>query len=184
LGFRIRGAKGQSYGPYLQPDKFKVKNLDPKSAAAGTMRDDSCVIADIWDHPIYYCPSNGNADPTQSKGFVAKYAGPTSVRPMYDTNYLFEPNSTFSTAEYQERNQGLGPGDVVSTQSMGLLLGERHPANGMIEAGENPVRLPFLLWSAGPNGMFGLDLNLRTAISADDLSARHLATDDITNFIE
>ena len=70
---------------------------------------------------------------------------------------------------------------------MRRLLGELDPpsstVNGKIDGAENPTRLPFLLWSAGPNGSFGLDLSLRGTLKQEDIAKRPLASDDIANFL-
>ncbi len=138
-GFRIRGSKGQVYGPYLDPNKFKVIATD----------DTHYVIVDVNGEKIHYCPANLNADVTAPNGFVSDYTG-KGQRPMFDHNYL----------EY-----------CLDLHSMRVGLGDTN-ANGQVDPGESSMcNGPYLLWCAGPNGVFG-----------PDPGDSHGRSDDVTNF--
>jgi type II secretory pathway pseudopilin PulG len=138
-GFRLRGTRGRVYGPYINPDSFKV---------ASTV-DGYYVIVDVNGEKIHYCPANARADVAAPNGFVSDYTG-TGPRPLFDHNYL----------EY-----------CLDLTSMRVGLGDLN-ANGQIDPGEMALcNGPYLLWGAGPNGVFGPDPGDRQGRS-----------DDVTNF--
>lgn len=163
MGFRTRGTKGQVYGPYLTPGKFRLLNMNTTTSSSTVPLDDdsAMVILDFWDHPIYYCPATPNADPAVS--YVNTYAG-NGPRPMYDVMYFTEPSSpkNFSPAQYQDQDSSVkGSQNIMSLTEMQEMLGDLNH-NGMVDSSDKEHKdsqqnLPFLLWSAGPNGQFGLD---------------------------
>jgi len=178
MGFRTRGTKGQTYGPYLTPEKFRLFNMNNTATTAPPnpppLDDDSAmVILDYWDHPIYYCPATPNVDPTQGAGYVNTYSG-AGPHPMYDTIYFKEPK-TFTTTQFQEKNASLGAQDLVALATVQEMVGDTNH-DGTIDGSELQQNLPFLLWSAGPNGIFGYDKT-----SQGVLVSPH-ASDDVTNF--
>ena len=178
MGFRTRGTKGQVYGPYLTPGKFRLMNMNSTKSSAPLPTDDdsAMVILDYWDHPIYYCPATANADPTVS--YVNTYPG-NGPRPMYDMIYFKEPG-TFTTSQYQEQKASLGAQDLMAVSTVQEMLGDLNH-NGMVDTQDNQhpdsqQNLPFLLWSAGPNGLFGYDKNMQGVLVSPHTS------DDVTNF--
>lgn len=188
MGFRTRGTKGQVYGPYLTPGKFRLYNMNSTNSPnpPPPLDDDSAmVILDYWDHPVYYCPATPNTDPTvappQGGGYVVNYAG-NGPRPMYDPIYFTEPSTPkkFSPALYQNQDPSVsGTQNIMSLTELQEMLGDLNH-NGTIDATDpkHPdvqQNLPFLLWSAGPNGRFGYDRARGAAITPNK-------SDDVTNF--
>lgn len=171
MGFRTRGTTGQAYGPYLTPTKFRLINM--KDGTLGSTDDTATAIADYWDHPIYYCPATPNVDPTQGAGYVNTYSG-NGPHPMYDVIYFHE-RGTFSTTLYQEQNASLSAQDLMALTTEQEMVGDTNH-NGMIDSNESQQNLPFLLWSAGPNGVFGYDKTRQGTL------ANPHASDDVTNF--
>jgi type II secretory pathway pseudopilin PulG len=175
-GFRTRGQQGQVYGPYIDPAKFRIQNVltlqstpTPPSADA-LMNDSQCVILDDWDHPIYYCPANPGASP--SLNFVNKGAAGSAL-PFYDFRYFVESTAIIKAPPWRETTDA-NNGETISLQSLQAMLGDTN-ANGMIEPLNKEAAVysgPFLLWSAGPNGFFGVDPQ-----------AKGTTSDDVTNFL-
>jgi hypothetical protein len=88
-------------------------------------------------------------DITANGMFVGQVAPTSTVRPLY--NWSDCPTS-------------------LSVVDMRKFLGDSN-FNGAINAGETPSWTgPFLLWGAGPDGAYGLDLSVPPK------------TDDVTNF--
>lgn len=164
MGFRTRGTTGQVYGPYLTPSKFRLVNM--KTLTLGSTDDPASAIADYWDNPIYYCPATPNVDPTiappQGGGYVNTYSG-NGPRPMYDVGY-FKEADRFSPPQFQDQDSGVkGSNYIMSLTEMQEMLGDlNHNAiyDSVVPDPKHPEsqqNLPFLLWSAGPNGQFGFD---------------------------
>jgi type II secretory pathway pseudopilin PulG len=156
-GFRVRGNKGQVYGPYLLPNKFRVQNISSSADPAAKLPNDdqNCVILDYWDHPIYYCPATPDVSPSGNGGYIQDYGG-AGPRPVYDHRYFIENTKP-----------------VLDLNVMQNLLGDTSK-NGTIDNGETPVFSgPFILWSAGANGVFGIDPSSTTN-----------QTDDVTNCLQ
>jgi len=176
-GFRIRGTQGQVYGPYLQTDKFRLKDLTPvtpDSPPRNVADDHSYVILDQWDHPIYYVASNMGSDPTAPNSFVADPKGGMPL-PRYDLAYMREPdNSGFDVSDYQDPDaRSADKLTVVSLKTMQTLLGDTSNSGNIDRAETATYMGPFLLWSAGPNGHFGIDPHPK----------RPNQSDDVTNFL-
>lgn len=185
MGFRQRGTKGQVYGPYLTPSKFRIYSMySTKSPPTPPVLDDdsAAVILDYWDNPVYYCPATPNVDPTvgppQSGGYMVTYAG-NGPRPMYDPIYFTEPG-TFSPANFQTQDASIqGTQNVMLLSEMQEMLGDLNHDGVVVTTDphhpETQQNLPFLLWSAGPNGQFGFDRTKGMAIYP-------YKSDDVTNF--
>jgi prepilin-type N-terminal cleavage/methylation domain-containing protein len=152
-GFRRRGTTGTTYGPYLNADSFRISSTD----------DTTAEILDRNDRPIHYCPSNPGANVYIPNGYVADTYGYSSSgpKPMYDHGYF----------EY-----------CLDLKTLQGMLGDNNLTGG-IEPGETPASTaPYLLWCAGPNGIFGPDPD-RIVLKPDGTTdfARS-PSDDVTNF--
>lgn len=147
---------GRAYGPYLQPDKFKVQGL---------------ALLDRQGNPILYFPgSSGHPNIHQTNGY-AMIPGATD-RPLYNVgdNELFFRVISGGTLESTNTN---------SQHSIQMLLGDVNH-NGQIDAGETEAATaPFLLWSAGPDGIFGPARTASTDLTPEQVDSKY---DDVTNF--
>jgi general secretion pathway protein G len=182
-GFRIRGITGPIKGPYLPPDRFLIGTADgvgrvqaPEMAiqsiahgAHASFNDTQDVLADRSYRPILYYPATPGADPTFSpNGFVKpKYIPPkpsTVWTPaQHPALFYFDDNRIYlDVAHGPQPGNGnaadltRGAGDagwIVMSYRLGDITHD-----GVIESPEVPVTAgPYLLWSAGPNGIFGDD---------------------------
>lgn len=152
-GFRLRGRQGQVYGPYIDPSRFRISGTDNLTAE----------IVDRNDRPIHYCPANPHTNINVPGGYVADfYAGPYGgPRPMYDHTYF----------EY-----------CLDLKTMRAMLGDADNDGG-IGAGETARYTgPFILWSAGPNGIFGPDPDHPVLNADGSVDIAHSASDDVTSF--
>lgn len=148
--------------PYLNASDFPTRPLG----------DGGIVMLDRFEQPILYFPASP-AKPNVRffSADTPPYIGGSDTTCRYDRRDNPGPtnaatgNATFSRSG-QTRN-------LKPEQRFAMMLGDTSPTNGTIDPGETEVDKPFLLWSAGPDGMFGPD-------EADDLSS----CDDVTNFRE
>jgi type II secretory pathway pseudopilin PulG len=150
-GFRVRGTQGQVYGPYLQPGKFTV---------SGTS-DWNSTINDVRGNPYLYFPGFAGANINVAKGFVGNYTAAASPNPIPMYNYGDNPI--------------LQNGNQFTLKQMQIALGDKN-FNGGIDAsiGETPATTaPYLLWSAGPDDIYGAPL-----LS----NGTYGTSDDVTNF--
>ncbi len=152
-GFRIRGTQGQTYGPYIPPDKFGI---------TGTSNLDS-TINDVRGTPYLYFRANPVASINAAGAFVGQTPlapTPATVVPMYDySQNSIKTNNPFLLVDMQRIL-----GDTTSTASPGVPDGAIDPT-----LGETPATTaPYLLWSAGSDELWGYDSNGKT--------------DDVTNF--
>jgi hypothetical protein len=75
------------------------------------------------------------------------------------------------------------PGDPQAIQRLRMMLGDKNN-NGMIETANNETAAstePYLLWSAGPDEIFGPDASMAAPNGTLDLKDVEKC-DDITNF--
>ena len=179
-GFRVRGTSGRVYGPYLPPERFKVRTpgvaTEPNPPGYLTM----CIL-DRYDKPILYFPASAtkpNITVTANgvPGFVHSDAptgnGPQSEFSMYDADDNFVHFRRSAT-------------DPDAVRRMRLMLGDRD-MNGIIQSATGEAAAttgPFLLWSAGPDEQFGPNADAapdRTTLDAQDVGR----CDDVTNFLQ
>lgn len=157
-GFSVRaGTGGKTYGPYIQPDKFQLGGID-------TVNRTDATILDREGNPILYYPATpGTREITALNGFIANPAvgyAPNMARPLYNANDNFS-------------SPGPPVKPLMSMFELRYILGDRNN-NGQLD----PVAMPaesaattaaYLLWSAGPDGIYGRD-------------PAKGKTDDVTNF--
>jgi len=170
-GFGIPGAGGKTWGPYIQPEKLKMRGA---------------AILDIEDNPIAYFPAlpvknNVHVDvPDQTGsgtgaiGGYVDFAPSRKQQPQYNVfaNYPLFVWTSPPTGETikSDRNKAL--------TRIRALMGDLND-NGKIDPGETAVDERFLLWSAGLDGNYGPALDPQTK-KATEATVRKC--DDITNF--
>jgi prepilin-type N-terminal cleavage/methylation domain-containing protein len=142
--------QGKLWGPYLQAENFRLVGMN---------------LYDRDEAPILYFPANPRTinirgQITTQTGIIGAYissdpSGPGSEQAMYDAddNLQFFWHPTDNASDYEP-----------ALKRMRAMLGEYNPTNpastgrldGKIDEGESPVtEAPFILWTAGPDGLFG-----------------------------
>jgi type II secretory pathway pseudopilin PulG len=153
-GFRLHGTHGTTYGPYINPGSFHISGTD----------DTSAELLDRNDRPIHYCPANNPGNNIHAaNGFVADtyYGGATGPKPMYDHGYF----------EY-----------CLDLKTMQGMMGDSNNTGG-IEADETPAWTgSYILWCAGPNGIFGPDPEKIVLKPDGTVDFARSPSDDVTNF--
>jgi prepilin-type N-terminal cleavage/methylation domain-containing protein len=146
---------------YLNPDDFPTRVISPETG--------DYVLLDLFDQPILYFP----ASPARSNVRIPStsnppYIGVEDVYCRYDSRDNTGPTiptdgGSFSRAAGVAQQNALTP-----LQRFQIMLGDRQ-GNGTLDMDEREIDKPFLLWSTGPDGVFGPE----TAESR---------CDDVTNF--
>lgn len=181
---RISG-QGKVYGPYIPLDRFRIGNIQTGSTPptnnsvtpvpSGQAPDDTtCVLADRYGNIILYFPGNSNVSPISNTssggtppGLVGSWTIGNTSPPNSITNYgvyNYQDNSTQVIAggltypPYISATINVGQ-STLTPKLMAYRLGHTSATtampNGPAVAGEVPVVVPYLLWSAGPDGQFG-----------------------------
>jgi prepilin-type N-terminal cleavage/methylation domain-containing protein len=158
-GFRIRRSagvgQGKVFGPYLDKDKFQFKS----DTVLGTPANPELGLVDTWGERVimYYVARPGKVNVTDSAN-GAVFVGTLPIS-------LFNPNQNNTSAS-----------GGISANMLSIMLGDTNK-NGYIDNGEHAkVTEGFVLWSAGPDRVFGPTQN--TADPASD----YQQCDDVTNF--
>jgi general secretion pathway protein G len=124
-GTKVR-AGGSNRGPYLQPDRFKMRG---------------CALLDGEGNPILYfaaAPSKPNVH--AAGGYVVRGKSPPALYDADDNLELFRI---------------AGQTDTNVLTDIRMLLGDIND-NGYIDTGDkSPIVEPYLLWAAGNDGKFG-----------------------------
>ncbi len=205
---------GQVYGPYVEPSQFKMA-LDPQGTVT-TTEPTPFYIQDRYGHPILYFKAFMGATPFLPAGQTAgssttDYVGywlPANVAsPLAPTG---GPQPRYNLADDQGNTTYPAlcwSGETPSTSNtptsgqsnalirMCLELGDKN-ANGVIEPGatkfpEQPATtLPFLLWSPGPDEVFGVSLSIAQGdsltvtggLTSGTWASMVPSNDDATNF--
>jgi type II secretion system protein G len=172
-GTRANPPQGQVHQPYLNVDRFHYGTLNGIVVtpwAPGAVIDDSkTVIADRNNNVILYYPRN-LAAPTPTT--MAKYVGPSknyppkSTDPVYDTTDFDQSN--FNPFVNLQLIQSAIPGSAYLPKIRAITTSPTLSPGEMINN-------PYLLWSAGPDGIFGPQLNTAKSMTTDQ-------DDDVTNF--
>jgi len=148
-GFRIRGTFGEVKGPYLSSDKLTIGvPSDPNNPiavipiASGAYSDPLTVLGDRLGNAILYYPKKlSSGAVTSVSTYIASHTLVPVPRYISDDN---DPVRAFgSLGNLQAQMPGVRPDGTVDQSQV--------------------VNVPFLLWSAGPDGRFG-------------------TADDVTNF--
>ena len=150
---------GRVYGPYLQPDKFKTRGL---------------AILDRENNPILYFPGS------PGKPQIHKLPPPATNLPSYMASdyhamYYANDNEIF----FRAVGDTVGPnGSLSAIHTLQTFLGD-NDHDGLIGIGETEATTaPFLLWSAGPDGIYGPPRLADMDSSPQDVKS----CDDVTNF--
>lgn len=166
-GFRVRRLfgptneiQGKVYGPYLQPDQFKLGDGN-----GGAVDDFATVfIADSEGNAILYFPARpAKSSINVDDGYIAQ-----SEASMYDADDNISP---FGTDGLEKIRAMLGDYD----NSGGI---NTNTASGIVENAFHQG--PYLLWAAGRDGVFGpilTDKSDPAAVKKDVADC-----DDVTNF--
>lgn len=175
-------AAGKVYGPYLDPEKYKMSGP---------------VLLDRYDSPILYFPINKAANPRLH---------PTAPPSFGWSDTLTYP-PTVGTQSMVNLNDNLGPfvhpaatpaeaSTNAAIYRVRVMLGDV-ATNGYLDSGTDidPPALPFLLWTAGADKIFGPRGNgvanpgdwklhdvVLNATSVDQQRLSAAACDDVTNF--
>ena len=195
---------GKTYGPYLSPDKFTVANIasmaetvngvtyqvgDPEK---GNNFDDRAVLLAANDRPILYFPClNPQASVQLQYAYVSrgKQDSTTLLRPADASNGTTSEAGTDFVGTPMYR--GTDNAYWLPARILRYALGDKN-MNGLIDlpsaagGAETPaVRGKYILWTAGPDGIFGprnpagyFSPATPATLMADDLAKRF---DDVTN---
>lgn len=152
-GFRARRLtnSGKVYGPYLQADKFVLGGTDKLLFT-------DAVILDSNRAPILYCPAAPGLRASNPTVLYVQFVNPAVVNPQAAIKPVY---NAFDNANY------------LPVGEMQYIMGDRNNSGFLENAtittpAESPsTNAPFLLWTAGADGIFGRLKN---------------KTDDVTNF--
>lgn len=186
-GFRLHPtAQGKVYGPYISLDRFRIGTIATGNASApanntvfpvptGQSYDDTtCVLADRYGNIILYFPANTQVSPTKT-GLVNSWnIGVTPPLAVYN----YSDNSTTANAQAGTYPPYLTPNGVNLGQStltlkafayrLGRTSAFTTNPNGPVNGSEVPVVVPYLLWSAGPDGQFGPQVDTNGVTTGED----------------
>lgn len=163
-GFRVRGTTGQVFGPYLPASSFPIGTIRNDSsgliqtlAATDTFDDSQDLLGDRNFAPILYFAANPGANMTQPQGFIAP-SEPSSSSPP--ATFVFGDNAEFLSSGSKTTNAA---NMMTNWKVMSYRLGVTTGSGGSgapdgSTGGQTPIATgPFLLWGAGPDGIFGTD---------------------------
>ena len=193
---------GKVCGPYLDPDKFRIGDPDPTTAIAGMDASLRLVILDSYGNPILYFPAaptrpniNGWADPPANAvpGFASDRG---SLLSLYDAiaNISSDPTivpprgavvdrDTVRTHAFYRVSETTNTNALRRFRAMLGDIGNgtaNSSPDGIINPGETPASTgPYILWSAGPDGLFGPDYDT-SALGPKPQDVTNC--DDVTNF--
>lgn len=146
-------ATGRTWGPYMSPDNIKVNGA---------------ALIDPIGNPILYFPANKKAI---SATVANSYIGTNAFQSMFNLN------DNLSVAQH------VGEAPAIASDRIKMMLGD-YNLNGQIDNGASPNEsLPapgFVLWSAGPDGVFG-PTNFIAGSNASENARQVQQSDDITN---
>jgi prepilin-type N-terminal cleavage/methylation domain-containing protein len=155
-GFRARYG-GKTYGPYLPEGKFKLNGL---------------AMLDSNDNPILYfvgSPRKMAQDTTLTNTWALLTGGAASVYNAFDNiSFFMRPGESL-------------PGNAIEAMKRldAVIVQDSNDFNGIIKAGETARTTgPFVLWSAGADGNFGVTYDVTGNPVKNDIKK----CDDITNF--
>lgn len=195
-GFRVRpGGAGRVYQAYIQADKFPLGN--PGAAAgASTGKWDStnftdATLLDPQGNPILYYPAApGNitvsaTTPPATPIFVCDAT--VNGVPQGNANpplaqCLYNGFDNYGYGQSKITDQDLFmPATSVSANELAYLLGDIQQKGYIIPGSEQAVTTqPYLLWSAGEDGIFGFPGCHTVGATAASFAGQK--TDDVTNF--
>jgi prepilin-type N-terminal cleavage/methylation domain-containing protein len=170
-GFRVgRFGGGQSYGPYLQEGKFRLRGL---------------AILDSWDNPILYFPARPQKPTPNAQGEwpllpltpVKAVADAAHYNSFHNLSFFMRPGDDIANTQHQQAARKrieavlVVPGDTNANDFDGVME-TQSPKNERAVTDK-----AILLWSAGADGNFG-----PTFAGADPTPEEIRKVDDVTNF--
>ena len=165
MGFRTRpGGQGRIYGPYIDVDKFNVRSDTTLTPSRYYLVDKNFSPGGRQNPAVLYIPRNIKSTITPAERYVG------------DNTFMYNATAVNDWAS----NSDVWPplGSLAAGTQMRIAMGDKN-GNGVIGNGETPAFTgPYVLWMAGPDGMFGLT-NGQGKRGADDGT---YASDDIANF--
>ncbi len=172
LGFRLRPG-GKVYGPYLPAERFQTRKIVTVATVTIPETESTTVLLDRDGQPILYFP----ASPTKPNVRIAAtspYVGQADTS-RYDAN-----DNLGATASPFGPFTRSAADAAAALERIRLILRDDNK-NGYIDGTEEPVDLPFVLWSAGPDSVYGPNADM-----AGDTTVLNRADadkcDDVTNF--
>lgn len=189
---------GNVYGPYVDPTRFKALIEPPgvppplNGTANGSNNvfiDGFADLCDRYGHPIVYLLAATGTQVNPKVSYAAyQAAGGAGIQvPVY--NYLdavgLSPNTNTPFYWPVDASPTVGGNGLIRFQ---LMLGDLD-ANGVINKtawgiAETPVNSgPFILWSAGPDELFGVDVTSPNYLGNPQSMASEVpGCDDVRNF--
>ena len=166
LGFRVRAGGGKVWGPYLQSDRL---NVDDDATAGNTIASYANVGIFTKDNtPILYYPAAVNKPNVTAPG---GYVGTSSTGCLYNANDNLMVNTVTGMTQFNLEG----------------LLGD-YSCNGMIDSTNGTETaigtFPYLLISAGPDGVFGPGITVAGSNPGQWNTNRQAVVncDDVANF--
>ena len=108
----------------------------PPYIKPGSIKSDASVFFDSWDKPILYYNSNPVTDVRTTN--AARYAAQAAYLPGTQNLPRWNINDNVT---------------VIAPERFKKMIGDAN-ADGIIGAGEEPINVPFILWSAGPDSIY------------------------------
>ena len=185
LGFRVRQGE-KVYGPYLSPGTFKMVCIKP-DVTAPEQPEQFYVLLASDERPVLYFPASQvklNLHQPKTAARPATYfdldsdTSPNLANNATDVSTMYDPRDNFIHGQVNAVMSSFGPfgrnaaDSTNALKRMKLVLGD-DDMDGWLGVGEREVGLPFLLWAAGPDAIYGPDQLNATGASA---------CDDVTNF--
>ena len=158
----VRSITGKSYQPYLDPERFAVREL-PESAPSpdpeglgtwitgGFRYGPNAVLLDsVSDKPILYYPANPRpAPPTSTGGLAAEVKPGDAGRPRFNTFDGYNLADKVGLLRYADPETDAEKRRTNGETYLAEMLGDAD-GDGSIEAGETLVATgPFLLIASG-----------------------------------
>jgi hypothetical protein len=161
------------YGPYIPVDRFKMG--DPGTPPRANPDPGYLALLDRYGKPILYYPALGKPNIHLAGGFIEEYPDASPKHSLL--------NSGDNLAAFKP----IPPDTDVAVKRFRIFMGDSN-GNGFIDGNEEAAYVgPFILWSAGPDEIFGATKSMfddpPSGAGGDVLDARDVAKcDDITNF--
>jgi prepilin-type N-terminal cleavage/methylation domain-containing protein len=157
--------QGKIYGPYLKAESFRLSST-PTNADAGLTDMAAPLLFDKARTVILYIPGKPTKPNLTAANAYVAFGG----RPFYD--FADVSGTAAGTTPMSLKQMQIFLGDSGATPDGGISGSEKARYTG-----------PFILWCAGPDGLFGPDIAAAAPTGTLD-AADVAACDDITNFNE
>lgn len=160
---------GKVYGPYLQADKFRISDGVNFKDTLGVLVPAGCLL-DSNGNPILYYPAHASVSTisqTSPPGFIDNLPYTAPITSLYNYRDDDNPAETRFT-------------DIKMFRAM---MGDLNNDGAITGTEKAAYTGPYLLWSAGPDGLFGPvgDNGQLPATAVPAYNQVH-QSDDVTNF--